>query len=76
MSFLRQITATCNARSTVLIRLMVGVVFLTEGALKFRDPSHLGVGRFQHIGIPWPNILAPTVGMLEIVCGGCCSSAC
>jgi putative oxidoreductase len=46
----------------ILIRVMVGVVFLTEGILKFVRPGELGVGRFAHIGLPWPHLLAPFVG--------------
>jgi putative oxidoreductase len=46
----------------ILIRVIVGVVFLTEGILKFVRPGELGVGRFVHIGLPWPHLLAPFVG--------------
>jgi uncharacterized membrane protein YphA (DoxX/SURF4 family) len=56
-------------RSTVLIRLMVGSVFLTEGIQKFLYPAELGVGRFAKIGIPSPEVLAPFVGVVEIVGG-------
>jgi uncharacterized membrane protein YphA (DoxX/SURF4 family) len=48
---------------------MVGWVFLTEGIQKFLFPAALGVGRFAKIGIPWPNITAPFVGVVEIACG-------
>jgi len=27
------------------------------------------VGRFVKIGIPWPQVMAPFVGVVEIVCG-------
>ena len=53
----------------ILIRVIVGVVFLTEGILKFLRPGELGVGRFAHIGIPYPHLLAPFVGAVEIVGG-------
>jgi putative oxidoreductase len=49
---------------------MVGVVFLTEGVQKFLYPDELGVGRFIKIGIPAPEVMAPFVGVVEIVCGG------
>jgi uncharacterized membrane protein YphA (DoxX/SURF4 family) len=52
-----------------LIRLMVGAVFLSEGIQKFRYPDKVGVGRFIKIGIPAPEIMAPFVGVVEIVCG-------
>ena len=29
----------------------------------------LGAGRFESIGIPWPEVLAPFVGVVETVCG-------
>jgi putative oxidoreductase len=59
-----------TARSaTVLIRLMVGCVFLSEGIQKFLFPYALGVGRFVKIGIPVPQFSAPFVGVVEIVCG-------
>ncbi len=56
--------------STLLIRLLVGQVFLFEGIQKFLFPEALGVGRFIHIGIPAPEIMAPFVGVVEIVGGG------
>lgn len=55
--------------STILVRLLVGAVFLSEGIQKFLFPGELGVGRFIHIGIPEPQIMAPFVGVVEIVCG-------
>jgi len=56
-------------RATVLVRLLVGWVFLSEGIQKFLFPAALGVGRFIKIGIPAPQFLAPFVGVVEIVCG-------
>ena len=53
----------------ILVRVIVGVVFLTEGILKFLRPSELGVGRFAHIGLPYPHLLAPVVGAVEIAGG-------
>ena len=55
--------------SMMLVRVIVGVVFLTEGILKFLRPSELGVGRFAHIGLPYPHLLAPVVGAVEIAGG-------
>ena len=48
---------------------MVGSVFLSEGIQKFLFPQELGVGRFEHIGIPVPEFFGPFVGSVEIVCG-------
>jgi putative oxidoreductase len=56
-------------RATLLIRLVVGAVFLSEGLLKFISPEELGVGRFVKIGIPLPGFSAPFVGVFEIACG-------
>lgn len=53
----------------ILIRIMVGVVFLSEGIQKFLFSEALGVGRFAKIGIPSPEIMAPFVGGVEIVFG-------
>ena len=55
--------------ATILIRLLVGAVFLSEGIQKFLFPAALGVGRFVKIGIPAPQFFAPLVGVVEIVCG-------
>jgi len=52
-----------------IIRLLVGWVFLIEGILKFLLPDELGVGRFTSIGIPAPQLMAPSDGVVEIVCG-------
>lgn len=54
---------------TILIRLAVGAVFLSEGIQKFLYAGELGAGRFQRIGLPYPDLLGPTVGLFEIVCG-------
>jgi uncharacterized membrane protein YphA (DoxX/SURF4 family) len=53
----------------LLVRLIVGAVFLSEGIQKFLFPDQLGVGRFVKIGLPAPQILAPFVGSVEIACG-------
>jgi len=69
MSFLTRTLRTQAPRSTILVRLIVGGVFLTEGIQKFLLPSELGVGRFVKIGIPLPEVMAPFVGVVEIVGG-------
>jgi putative oxidoreductase len=55
--------------ATLLIRLLVGGVFLLEGIKKFLFVEQWGAGRFARIGIPAPHVLAPLVGVTEIVCG-------
>jgi len=53
----------------LLLRILVGWVFLSEGIQKFLYPAALGPGRFAKIGIPFPQFMAPFVGVVEIVCG-------
>ena len=55
-------------RSVVIVRLMAGGVFLSEGILKFVYTSQ-GVGRFTKLGIPAPELTATFVGSLESVGG-------
>jgi uncharacterized membrane protein YphA (DoxX/SURF4 family) len=55
--------------ATILVRLIVGCVFLSEGIQKFLSPDAMGVGRFVKIGIPYPEIMAPFVGVFETGCG-------
>lgn len=57
------------SRALLLIRILVGWVFVSEGIQKFLFPAQLGVGRFAKIGIPAPHIMAPFVGTVEIVFG-------
>lgn len=66
---LKKIVSTDNASTTLLIRLMVGAVFLSEGIQKFLFPDKLGSGRFEKIGLPNPAFLGPFVGTFEILCG-------
>jgi uncharacterized membrane protein YphA (DoxX/SURF4 family) len=69
MSFIQKTLATNAPAAVLLIRLIVGGVFLLEGIQKFLYPEALGVGRFIKIGIPAPEIMAPFVGVFEIGCG-------
>jgi putative oxidoreductase len=56
-------------RTVILIRIMVGSVFLSEGIQKFLFVSELGAGRFAKLGLPFPGLLGPIVGTTEIACG-------
>lgn len=69
MSLFRKIIATNAHPAIILIRIMVGSVFLSEGIQKFLFPAEVGAGRFAKIGIPNPELMAPFVGVVEIVCG-------
>ena|SRR5688572_15950697 len=66
---LKRIVSTDTASTTLLIRFMVGAVFLSEGVQKFLFPDKLGTGRFAKIGLPNPEFLGPFVGTFEILCG-------
>lgn len=65
----QKIIRTDNAATTLLIRLLVGLVFLSEGIQKFLFAGQLGAGRFAKIGLPAPHFLGPFVGCFEITCG-------
>lgn len=50
-------------------RLVVGLVFLSEGVQKFLFPESVGAGRFEKIGFENPEFWALFVASFEIVCG-------
>lgn len=68
LSFERLLSSNAPS-STILIRLMVGGVFLSEGIQKFLEPASRGAGRFERIGLPAAELLGPFVGATETVCG-------
>ena len=53
----------------IIIRIMVGFVFISEGIQKFLYPEIRGVGRFIKIGIPYPEFFGYFVPTFEIICG-------
>ena len=59
---------TEGPRSVLLVRTAVGLIFLTQGILKYIDPN-MGVVRFTRIGFPHPYFTAHFVGTFEVVCG-------
>ena len=61
--------STGGPRSIFFVRLAVGLIFFTQGILKFTDPA-MGVLRFTRIGFPWPEFTAHFVGTFEVLCGG------
>lgn len=50
-----------------LLRIIVSIIFFTEGLLKFLWAEELGAGRFARIGLPVPTQLAQFVALLEMV---------
>lgn len=69
MTLIHRLTATRAPAATLLIRLVVGGVFLSEGIQKFLYPAVRGAGRFAKIGLPSPEVLGTFVGTVEVVCG-------
>lgn len=61
--------APTGANANVLIRVVVGGVFLNEGLLKFLDPAANAAGRFATIGIPYPEFFGPFVAGIETLGG-------
>ena len=59
---MRKIVSTETPRAVILVRCIVGGVFLSEGIKKFLFPVELG-------GIPAPGFSATFVGACEIFCG-------
>jgi putative oxidoreductase len=53
----------------LLVRIMVGAVFISEGIQKFLFPNLRGTGRFIKIGLPQPEFFGVVVPSFEILCG-------
>ena len=60
---------TVSDYRSVLPRLIVGLVFLSEGIQKFLFPEINGAGRFETIGFTNPEFLSSFVATFEIACG-------
>jgi len=58
-----------NNKSSILIRLIVGLIFLSEGIQKYLFPELLGTGRFLKIGFSDPAFWAYFTGTFEMICG-------
>lgn len=69
MKLFEKLIKTNGPPAVILIRLLVGAIFLSEGVQKFLFTAEVGVGRFAKIGIPSPEIMAPFVGVVEAACG-------
>lgn len=66
---LKQLIRTDASKATIMIRLMIGAVFLSEGLQKFLFPDSRGSGRFESMGFPYPEFFGPFVGSFEIIAG-------
>ena len=63
------VLTTVSDRRTLLPRLIVGLIFLSEGIQKFLFPELVGTGRFEKIGFSDPAFWAYFAGTFEIICG-------
>jgi uncharacterized membrane protein YphA (DoxX/SURF4 family) len=67
--FLKKLFTTVNDNRALIPRIIVGLVFLSEGIQKFLYPEIVGVGRFEKIGFENPEFWAYFVASFEVVCG-------
>ena len=68
-TFNTYILSTENDNGVIIVRLVVGLIFLTEGIQKYLFPELLGTGRFLKIGFTNPEFWAYFTGAFEIICG-------
>ena len=66
---LKKLNNEHNSSGYLLIRFLVGFVFLSEGIQKILFPALLGSGRFIKLAVPFPYFFGPLVGTIEIICG-------
>ena len=66
---LNKLLKTSSDNAIIIIRIMTGFIFLSEGIQKFLYPALRGVGRFEKMGFPNPDFFASFVGAFEIACG-------
>ena len=59
------ILKTDSSKATILISLIVGTVFLSEGIQKFLFAVKRGAGRFEKMALPSPEFLGNLVGTLK-----------
>ena len=67
--FLIKMIRSVDDNRSILPRLLVGLVFFSEGIQKFLYPDLVGAGRFTRIGFENPEFLAYFVAVFEVVCG-------
>ena len=68
-SLLNTLLVTVPGNSNIPVRLMVGLIFLSEGIQKFQFPELVGTGRFTKIGFTDPEFWAYFTATFEILCG-------
>ena len=65
----KQVLETSDDYKMVLIRLLVGLIFVSEGIQKYLFLQVLGPGRFTEIGFHLAFFWAYFTGAFEILCG-------
>lgn len=68
-NFKLHIIRTLPDNQTIIARIIVGLIFLSEGIQKYLFPELLGTGRFEKIGFTDPAFWAYFTGTFEIICG-------
>ena len=66
---MEKLTRTDHSSTTILIRLMVGAVFLSEGIQKFLFPDQRGTDRFEKLGFAEAEMMAHFAGIFEVLAG-------
>lgn len=66
---IKKVVGTFDDNRSLLPRLIVGLIFLSEGIQKYLFPELVGTGRFEKIGFSDPAFWAYFVGTFEIICG-------
>lgn len=59
---------TVDDNKVILIRIVVGLIFLSEGIQKYLFPDFLGTVRFEKIGFSDPAFWAYFTATFEIIC--------
>jgi putative oxidoreductase len=67
--FIIRIIGTIDDNRTIFVRIVVGLIFLTEGMQKILFPDLLGTGRFLKIGFSHPEFWSYFTAAFEILCG-------
>jgi putative oxidoreductase len=57
-NFKQTIISTLHDNRTIIIRIIIGLIFLSEGIQKYLFPELVGTGGFEKIGFAHPAFLA------------------
>ena len=68
-SLKERIFNTAHNNRAIIVRLIVGLIFLSEGMQKYLFPELSGTGRFEKIGFADPAFWAYFTLTFEIICG-------